>query len=60
LEALVTRKGQVTIPIELRRKYCLEEGLKMTVEDSGSGIILKVVPKVEDLVGAYAGKISQL
>ena len=58
VEVLVTRKGQVTILIELRRKYGIEEGMKMTVEDSGSGIVLKVVPKLEDLAGASSGKIS--
>jgi AbrB family looped-hinge helix DNA binding protein len=56
---LVTRKGQITIPIELRRKYGIAEGMKITAQDcDGEGIILKVVPKIEDLVGAYAGKIS--
>ena len=58
MEVLVTRKGQVTVPIELRRKYGIEEGMKMIVEDCGSGIILKVVPRLEDLVGIDAGKIS--
>jgi antitoxin PrlF len=58
MEVLVTRKGQVTVPIELRRKYGIEEGMKMIVEDCGSGIILKVIPRLEDLVGIDAGKIS--
>jgi antitoxin PrlF len=58
VEVLVTRKGQVTVPIELRRKYGIEEGMKMIVEDCGSGIILKVIPRLEDLVGIDAGKIS--
>jgi AbrB family looped-hinge helix DNA binding protein len=58
MEVLVTRKGQVTVPIALRRKYGIEEGMKMTVEDCGSGIILKVVPRLEDLVGIDAGKID--
>ena len=58
MEVLVTRKGQVTVPIALRRKYGIEEGMKMTVEDCGSGIILKVVPRLEDLVGVDAGKID--
>jgi AbrB family looped-hinge helix DNA binding protein len=57
-EVLVTRKGQITVPIALRRKYGIKEGMKMTVEDSGSSIVLKVVPKIEDLVGADAGKID--
>ena len=58
MEVLVTRKGQVTVPIELRRKYGIEEGMKMIVEDCGSGITLKVVPRLEDLVGIDAGKID--
>ena len=58
MEVLVTRKGQVTVPIALRRKYGIEEGMKMIVEDCGSGIIFKVVPRLEDLVGVDAGKID--
>ncbi len=54
----MTRKGQVTVPVELRRKYGIVEGTKMIVEDSSQGIIFKVVPKVEDLAGVDAGKIS--
>jgi bifunctional DNA-binding transcriptional regulator/antitoxin component of YhaV-PrlF toxin-antitoxin module len=58
MEALVTRKGQVTVPIELRRKYGIEKGMKIIFEDSTSGIILKVVPKIEDLVGIDSGKVD--
>ena len=55
---LVTRKGQVTVPIAMRRKYGIKEGMKMLVEDSGSGIILKIVPRLADLVGVDSGKID--
>jgi antitoxin PrlF len=55
MQVLVTRKGQITIPIELRRRHGIEEGMKITVEDSPSGIILKAVPRLEDLVGIDAG-----
>lgn len=58
MESLVTRKGQITVPISLRRKYGIEEGMKVTIEDSPSGIILKVIPKIEDLAGADAGKLT--
>jgi bifunctional DNA-binding transcriptional regulator/antitoxin component of YhaV-PrlF toxin-antitoxin module len=58
MEVMVTRKGQVTVPIELRRKYSIVEGMKMTVEDSPSGIIFKVIPKIEDLAGIDAGKMT--
>ncbi|HYA77169.1 MAG TPA: AbrB/MazE/SpoVT family DNA-binding domain-containing protein [Verrucomicrobiae bacterium] len=57
-EVLVTRKGQITVPISLRRKYGIKEGMKITVEDSGSNIVLKVVPRFEDLIGIDAGKID--
>ncbi len=58
MEVLVTRKGQVTVPIELRRKYGIEEGMKITFEDSSSGIVLKVVPRLQDLIGVDAGKVD--
>ncbi|HEX7481836.1 MAG TPA: AbrB/MazE/SpoVT family DNA-binding domain-containing protein [Candidatus Bathyarchaeia archaeon] len=58
MDALVTRKGQVTIPIELRRQYNIVEGMKLTVEDSPSGIVFKVIPKIEDLAGVDAEKIT--
>ena len=58
MEVLVTRKGQVTVPIELRRKYGIEEGMKITFEDSPSGIVLKVIPRLQDLLGIDAGKID--
>lgn len=58
MEVLVTRKGQVTVPIELRRKYGIEEGMKIIFEDSTSGIVLKVVPRFQDLIGVDAGKVD--
>ncbi len=58
MDSLVTRKGQVTVPINLRRKYGIEEGMKVTIEDSPSGIILKVIPKIEDLAGVDANKLK--
>lgn len=58
MEVVVTRKGQVTIPVELRRRYGIVEGVKMSVEDNGSGIIFRVIPRIEDLAGVDAGKIK--
>jgi AbrB family looped-hinge helix DNA binding protein len=57
-EVLVTRKGQITVPVALRRKYGIKEGMKITVQDSGSSIVLKVVPRFEDLIGIDAEKID--
>jgi AbrB family looped-hinge helix DNA binding protein len=47
----VTRRGQTTIPIELRKKYGIEEGTALDVEDTGSGILLKKAKSTLDLVG---------
>ena len=58
MEVLVTRKGQVTLPIALRRKYGIKEGMKVTIEDSPLGIIVKVIPRFEDLIGVDAGKVD--
>ena len=33
-EVTVTRKGQVTIPVKYRRKYGINEGTKMLIEDA--------------------------
>jgi AbrB family looped-hinge helix DNA binding protein len=52
----VTSKGQVTIPISLRRKYGIKKSTTILFEDSPSGIILKVIPNFIDLIGADAGK----
>ncbi len=58
MEVLVTRKGQVTVPIELRRKYGIREGMKIVFEDSSAGICLKVTPRFQDLIGVDSEKIN--
>ncbi len=54
----VTRKGQVTIPVEQRRKFRIREGMSLLVKDSPQGILLSPVTPLEDLAGVDAGKIS--
>ena len=53
-EVVVTRKGQTTIPIELRRKYRIQEGSIMQVLDAGDGILLKPKFSFFDMIGADA------
>jgi AbrB family looped-hinge helix DNA binding protein len=53
-EVVVTRKGQTTIPIRLRRKYKVEEGSRMRVLDTGDGILLKPKLSFFDMLGADA------
>lgn len=53
---LVTRKGQVTIPVAYRRKYGIREGTRMLVRDGPSGIVLTPILGLEDLAGADIGR----
>jgi len=58
----ITRRGQTTIPIELRKKLNIKEGDKLLVEASKDGLLFKVIPKLEDLAGVDAkyGKVEEL
>ena len=49
----VKRKGQVTIPVELRRKFNIREGSFLEVEEQEKGILFKSLPPVKagDVVG---------
>jgi AbrB family looped-hinge helix DNA binding protein len=50
-EVVVTRRGQTTIPTEIRRKLGIEEGSKLKVEMEGQKVILTKVPSLFDLAG---------
>jgi AbrB family looped-hinge helix DNA binding protein len=55
-EVLVTRKGQTTIPVEMRRKYAIEEGSRLEAIDTGYGILLKPEQTTVDLAGSGSKK----
>jgi AbrB family looped-hinge helix DNA binding protein len=57
-EVVVTRKGQTTVPIRLRKKYGISEGTRLKVEDTGAGILLRKAESVLDLVGTGAKSAS--
>jgi len=48
---MVTRRGQTTIPTEVRRKLGIEEGSKLLVEVEGQKVIFTKVPSLFDLAG---------
>ena len=50
-EVVVTRRGQSTIPTEIRRELGIEEGSKLLVEVEGQKVILTKVPSLFDLAG---------
>ena len=60
----VKRKGQVTIPLEIRSKLGLDEGAVLDVEEEGGAIVLRPAPKLEagEVVGEeeYKRIISEL
>jgi AbrB family looped-hinge helix DNA binding protein len=50
-EVVVTRRGQTTIPLEIRRKLGIREGSKLRVDSEGGKVIFTKVPSVFDLAG---------
>ncbi len=57
-EVVVTKKGQTTIPVKLRRKYKIEEGTKLTVVDTKEGILMKPKKTIWDMIGAYPDPVA--
>ena len=53
-EVVVTKKGQTTIPVKLRRKYKIEEGTKLEVIGTKEGILFKPKKTFWDMLGAYS------
>ena len=51
----VTRKGQTTIPAEIREQLGIKEGDKLAVEAIDKKIVFKQIPKLEDMCGIFAG-----
>ena len=51
-EVVVTRKGQTTLPANLRKKYGISEGTRLRVEDTGNGILFKKAQSTLELIGS--------
>lgn len=56
----VTSKGQITIPVELRRKYRIQEGDRVEVSDEDGKIAVIRVTSFYDLAGADAGAATPI
>ena len=50
-EVVVTRRGQTTIPTEIRRKLGIKEGSRLRVDAEGDMVIFTKVPSVFELAG---------
>lgn len=57
-DLVVTRKGQVTIPVKLRRKYGIQENTKVEIVEEDGKLVIKKQPSFLDLVGSSAGKAT--
>ncbi|MCW3982778.1 MAG: AbrB/MazE/SpoVT family DNA-binding domain-containing protein [Candidatus Bathyarchaeota archaeon] len=57
-EVVVTRKGQVTIPVKIRRKFKIEENSKVKIVEEEGKIVIKKQPSFLDLIGSSAGKAT--
>jgi len=58
METYATIKGQIVIPVELRRKYGIQAGTKINIIDTGEAILLKPVTEesLKRLQGRLKGK----
>lgn len=45
MEATVSTKGQIVIPVEIRRRYGIREGTRLLITDDGEKIILRPITK---------------
>jgi AbrB family looped-hinge helix DNA binding protein len=51
----VTRRGQTTIPLKIRKQCGIKEGDHLFVELTEKGILFKRVPKLLEMAGFDAG-----
>ncbi len=51
-EVIVGRKGQITIPVKIRKKFKIEEGTRLQVIETKEGILFKRKLTTWDLAGS--------
>jgi len=59
-EVVVTRRGQITIPVELRRKYAITEGTRLRVLDTEQGIVFRKEQSTLDLAGSGKASVERV
>lgn len=57
-EVKVTRKGQTTIPAELRARFMIEEGTRLEVVGTEEGILFRPRKSTIDLAGSGAKRAT--
>ncbi len=56
METRATTKGQIVIPVALRKKYGIKDGTKIIVTDTGGAIELK--PITEEYLKSLQGSLK--
>ena len=51
----VSKKGQATIPKELRERFGIETPGKVLIHEEGGKIVVEPLPSVEEMQGVHAG-----
>ena len=59
-EVVVTRRGQTTIPVELRHKYGITEGTRLEVLDTEQGIVFRKEQSTLDLAGSGKASVEKV
>ena len=54
MRSRMTKKGQVTVPSKLRKRFHIESGKSVEFEETNRGILLKPVPDLADSAGALS------
>jgi AbrB family looped-hinge helix DNA binding protein len=55
----VTRKGQITIPVDFREKYNIHEGDMVLIEDYEGRLTIQRPDQVEDWTAGYVGRFAK-
>ncbi|MEM2936803.1 MAG: AbrB/MazE/SpoVT family DNA-binding domain-containing protein [Candidatus Bathyarchaeia archaeon] len=56
----MTRRGQTTIPMELRHKYGVTEGTRLVVLDTEQGIVFRKEQSTLDLAGSGKASVERV
>lgn len=55
----VSKKGQATIPKELRERFGIETPGKVLIHEEDGKIVVEPLPSVEELQGVHAGRYER-